>query len=108
MLLDDAIKQSGSRPDTRLQPTTAGAILSRLDMRKQYFFRPTLGAFSAWDVDRLVALTRALPRRRVALSDIRELDEPWFGSNESPTWRALVEQLADGCSGPLVSDHPGG
>jgi hypothetical protein len=62
-------------------------------MRKQYFFRPTLGAFSAWDVDRLVALTRALPRRRVALSDIRELNEPWFGSGESPTWRALVEHV---------------
>lgn len=27
-------------------------------MRKQYFFRPTTGGFSAWDVDRLVALTK--------------------------------------------------
>ena len=59
-------------------------------MRKQYFFRPTAGGFSAWDVDRLVELTRNFPRRRVALADIRELAEPWFGADESPTWRALV------------------
>ena len=62
-------------------------------MRKQYFFRPTPVGFSAWDVDRLVRLTESLPRRRVALSDIREFDEPWFGSDEAPTWRALVEHV---------------
>ena len=62
-------------------------------MRKQYFFRPLRGAFSAWDVDRLIELTRTLPRRRVALSDIRELSEPWSGPGESGTWRALVEHV---------------
>ena len=29
----------------------------------------------------------------MALSDIRELSEPWFGSGEAPTWRALVEHV---------------
>ena len=62
-------------------------------MRKQYFFRPTPGGFSAWDVDRLIQLTASLPRRRVALSDIRELKEPWFGAGETPTWEALVEHV---------------
>jgi hypothetical protein len=62
-------------------------------MRKQYFFRPTPGGFSAWDVDRLIQLTRPFPRRRVALTDIRELGEPWFGAGDSPTWRALVEHV---------------
>lgn len=62
-------------------------------MRKQYFFRPTAGGFSAWDVDRLVEMTKSFPRRRVPLRDIRELDEPWFGSGESPTWQALVEHV---------------
>ena len=62
-------------------------------MRKQYFFRPLRGAFLAWDVDRLIELTRSLPRRRVPLSDIRELSEPWFGSDESATWRSLVEHV---------------
>ena len=29
----------------------------------------------------------------MALADIRELGEPWFGSGEAPTWRALVEHV---------------
>ena len=62
-------------------------------MRKQYFFRPTAGGFLAWDVDRLVELTRNLPRRRVPLTDIRELEDAWFGADESPTWKALVEHV---------------
>jgi hypothetical protein len=62
-------------------------------MRKQYFFRPTPGGFSAWDVDRLIQLTAKGSRRRIPLSNIRELDEPWFGPNEPPTWTALVEHI---------------
>ncbi len=62
-------------------------------MRKQYFLRPSSGGFSAWDVDRLIDLTASFPRRTVALSDIRELNEPWFGSDEPPTWTALVEHV---------------
>jgi hypothetical protein len=62
-------------------------------MRKQYFFRPSARGFSAWDVDRLIALTKGLPLRRVPIRDIRELGEPWFGSDESPTWQALVEHV---------------
>lgn len=62
-------------------------------MRKQYFFRPSRAGFSAWDVDRLIQLTRSLPRRRVALGEIRELGEPWFGAGESATWRALVDHV---------------
>ena len=62
-------------------------------MRKQYFFRATPGGFSAWDVDRLIQLTASAPRRRVRLSDIRELGEPWCGIDETPTWAALVEHI---------------
>jgi hypothetical protein len=62
-------------------------------VRKQYFFRPTTGGFSAWDVDRLILLTASARRRRVPLSDIRELGEPWFGTDETPTWAALVEHI---------------
>jgi hypothetical protein len=29
----------------------------------------------------------------VALSSIRELNEPWFGTDEAPTWGALVEHV---------------
>ena len=61
-------------------------------MRKQYHFRPSKHGAFAWDVDRLVALTKDLPRVEVPLSLIRELDEPfWFGRDDVPTCRAIVE-----------------
>lgn len=66
-------------------------------MRKQYYFRASPGGLLAWDVDRLVALTRDLPSRAVPLSAIRELDGPVFGEHEAPTWRSFVAhvQLVD-------------
>jgi hypothetical protein len=62
-------------------------------MRKQYHFRPSARGLQAWDVDRLVALTKNLPRIQVSLTAIRELDEPyWFsGGNNDATCRAVVE-----------------
>ena len=60
-------------------------------MRKQYFFRPSPDGLRAWDVDRLVLLTRDFPVRAVPLSAIRELDEAMFGEDEPPTWRSFVE-----------------
>jgi hypothetical protein len=62
-------------------------------MRKQYFFRESSGGLLAWDVDRLIELTRELPRRRVPLAQIRELDEPVFGAEEVPTWRGLLAHV---------------
>jgi hypothetical protein len=47
----------------------------------------------AWDVDRLVRLSSGLPRKRIPLSEIRELDEVWFGEDERPTWRAMLEHV---------------
>ena len=44
-------------------------------MRKQYYFRPSKHGFYAWDVDRLVGLSKALPIIDVKLSDIKEVDE---------------------------------
>lgn len=62
-------------------------------MRKQYFFRDSPHGLQAWDVDRLVDLSAPLTRRRVPLSAIRELELPWAGDGESPTWRALVAHV---------------
>jgi hypothetical protein len=46
----------------------------------------------AWDVRRLVELSRGLPVRRVPLDEIRELDEPyWSGDGGPMTCRAVVE-----------------
>jgi hypothetical protein len=40
-----------------------------------------------------VRLSSALPRKAVSLSGIRELDEVWFGRDEAPTWRAMLEHM---------------
>jgi hypothetical protein len=62
-------------------------------MRKQYYFRASPAGLLAWDVDRLVELTRDFPRKRVPLTAIRELDEPWSGDDEHQTWRAMLEHI---------------
>jgi diadenosine tetraphosphate (Ap4A) HIT family hydrolase len=62
-------------------------------MRKQYFFRPSPEGLLAWDVDRLVRLSRELPVRAVPLAEIRELDGPVFGDEEPPTWRSFVAHV---------------
>ena len=63
-------------------------------MRKQYYFRPSDAGLLAWDVDRLVQRSRTLPRKRVQLCDIRELDEEWGSDTEKHTWRELIEHVA--------------
>lgn len=62
-------------------------------LRKQYYFRPSSRGLLAWSVDRLIQLSDHLPRKRVPLDDIRELDEDWFGEDERPTWRAMLEHV---------------
>jgi len=62
-------------------------------MRKQYYFRQSSRGLLAWDVDRLVELSSSLPRKNVSLADIRELDEVWFGEDEHPTWRSMIEHI---------------
>jgi hypothetical protein len=47
----------------------------------------------AWDVDRVVQLSADLPRKRIPLSEIRELDQAWFGEDETPTWRAMLQHI---------------
>jgi hypothetical protein len=62
-------------------------------MRPQYHFRRSPQGLCAWNVHRLVELSRDLPRERVPLSAIRELDEPYW-SNEGTqilTCREVVD-----------------
>lgn len=60
-------------------------------MRKQYYFQESPEGLLAWDVDRLVALSRAFPRKMVPLSALRELNEPWLSGEDGPD--ALQEHL---------------
>ena len=47
-------------------------------MRKQYNFWPSDDGVDAWDVDRLVELSRDLPVQQVPLTSIRELDTAYW------------------------------
>ena len=62
-------------------------------MRKQYFFKPSSRGLVSWDVDRLIRLSAALPRKRVPLTQVRELNEEWSGDSEHRTWRAMIEHV---------------
>ena len=82
-------------------------------MRKQYSFWPSDAGFDAWDVDRLIELTRELPVHTIAVESITELDtEYWFkGSNAAPTVRNVVEHarlmLEADLSYPIILAHDG-
>lgn len=64
-------------------------------MRKQYHFRHSDGDTLVWDCDRLVVLAGTLPRVRVPLTDIAELDEAYWRDDGQPhmTTRELVEHM---------------
>jgi hypothetical protein len=47
-------------------------------VRKQYHFWPGDKGLDAWDVDRLVELSRDFPVKRVPLDSIWELDTPYW------------------------------
>jgi hypothetical protein len=54
-------------------------------MRTQYYFRRSPRGLCAWDVERLIELSRPLARERVPLAEIRELDEPhWAHERAQP------------------------
>lgn len=82
-------------------------------VRKQYHFWPAEPGFDAWDVDRLIALSRNLPIEQVTVGSIQEIDtEYWFdGSAEVPTVRKVAEHArlisAVDASYPIILGHDG-
>ena len=62
-------------------------------MRKQYHLWAAATGFDAWDVGRLISLSRGLPVHAVPVASVREVDTVyWFdGSTAAPTVRAIVE-----------------
>ncbi|MGD2121632.1 MAG: hypothetical protein PVJ76_07800 [Gemmatimonadota bacterium] len=61
-------------------------------MRKQYHLFPGPSGFLAWDVDRLVRLTKELEIQEVLLESIRELDDPfWLVDDPAPTLREVAD-----------------
>jgi hypothetical protein len=62
-------------------------------MRKQYHLWAAATGFDAWDVGRLISLSRGLPVHAVMVDSIGEVDTVyWFDSSTAaPTVRAIVE-----------------
>lgn len=85
----------------------------RQAIRAQYHFRPSEQGLLAWDVRRLVRLSRALPVQAVALGEIAELDQVhWYGHGAaSPTVRSVVEHcqlmMAADLAYPILLDSAG-
>lgn len=82
-------------------------------IRAQYYFRQSDQGLLAWDIRRLVELTRDFPVEQVQLADIAELDEThWYEhEGDSPTCRSLLQhmQLIDevDLSYPIILDQDG-
>lgn len=62
-------------------------------VRKQYYFRPSAQGLLAWDVDRLIELSRNFTRKHMRITDLGELDRKWSGDDEGQTWRGLIEHI---------------
>ena len=82
-------------------------------IRLQYHFRPAPEGLLAWDVRRLVRLSRELPVQAVPLSQIAELDSVhWYGHGSvKPTVRSIIEHcqlmLAADLAYPIILDSAG-
>ena len=82
-------------------------------MRQQYHFRDSSDGLLAWDVFRLLKLSQHLTVQHIPLSDIKELDEPfWYELGGAvPTCRNVLEhsvliEKAD-LSYPIILCHEG-
>jgi len=64
-------------------------------MRKQYHFRKSDHGLQVWDVGNLIRLTAHLKATEHPLSDIRELDEPyWYDlEGDRPTCKSIAEHM---------------
>lgn len=75
-------------------------------IRAQYFFRQSDKGLLAWDIRRLVELSRDFPVEHINPADVAELDEThWYAhEGDSPTCRSLLQhmQLID----EVDLDHP--
>lgn len=64
-------------------------------MRKQYNLRPSKDGLRAWDVDRLIELSKNFPVKNILLSEIKEVNETyWFKDpSQLPTGVAILEHI---------------
>lgn len=82
-------------------------------IRAQYHFRHSERGVLAWEIRRLIALSKQLPVREIELCQITELDQDhWYRhGNVAPSCRSVVEHCslivnAD-LSYPIILDQSG-
>jgi hypothetical protein len=82
-------------------------------IRPQYHFRKTKTGIDAWDVKRLISLSRDLPIDLVDPDNFAELDQDhwYFDGSSSPTPRNFLEHVAfielAEYSWPIILDSTG-
>ncbi len=79
-----------------LSPSGSGEVAdAALTLRKQYHFRPSPNGYYAWDVHRLIELSKDLPVVSIDPKDIAELNESyWFdGQQANPSCLDLLEHM---------------
>jgi hypothetical protein len=76
-------------------PAARDGLRKTVRVRKQYSCWPSDQGIDAWDVDRLIQLSRDLPVSDVPLNGIREIDSDyWFRFGPVvPTVRRVVEHM---------------
>ncbi|WP_096527715.1 hypothetical protein [Candidatus Nitrosoglobus terrae] len=64
-------------------------------MRKQYYFRNSSNGLLAWDVHKLIQLTKDLQADEIQLSAIHELDAPYWYDSEGDisTCRSIADHM---------------
>ncbi len=63
-----------------------------MELHQQYHFRESEKGLLAWDVLKLIKITKDFEVIQVALSDIRELKETyWFGLGAPPIMEDIVQ-----------------
>lgn len=83
------------------------------DLRPQYHLRRTGAGIDAFDVRRLIELSRHLPVRMIDPCQVAELDEDhwYFHSTERPTPRSITEHakliVDSDISYPVILDSSG-
>src|SRR5579859_826276 len=75
-------------------------------MRKQYYFRDSPRGLLAWDVDRLVAISSAFPRKMVPLNALRDADEAWLRESDALDQHLKLIEEAD-LSYPIILSASG-
>ncbi|WP_336166707.1 hypothetical protein [Acinetobacter sp. 161(2023)] len=62
-------------------------------MRKQYHFRKVGNDTYIWDVHNLVELTKKFKVKEIPLSEIKELEEPYWYPDTHPTTQEIIEHM---------------